>query len=257
MSNQDLQDSIQNLNNQVAALIAALANPAAPAVAPPTFALSTGTAKPDQIIDYTMQTGTALCEEGCKAMYNEEKDKFDLRNDQVMSIINDISAQVRKMGWDHPVQGIVTYQVNGNNIDLIQGYGHIALDEIRSQSEPYYLHYGANADKRAAQNNAMMMQMLMDSLTVPAKNKLLVYKNEYKVSDGGTPPKQVTVATLLYKVIMRMMTLNTRSTSKALRDIIKDLPAYTVTVQGDIDLIHTRFNDAYTQLRAQGEDINT
>ena len=76
MSNQDLQDSIQNLNNQVAALLATLANPAAPAVAPPTFALSLGTTKSDQIIDYMAQTGTALYEEGCKALYNEEKDKF-------------------------------------------------------------------------------------------------------------------------------------------------------------------------------------
>lgn len=37
--------------------------------------------------------------------------------------------------------------------------------------------------------------------------------------------------------------MDTKSTNKALRDVIKDLPSYALTVDGDIDKIHQRFNE--------------
>jgi hypothetical protein len=45
-------------------------------------------------------------------------------------------------------------------------------------------------------------------------------------------------------------------TNKALHDILKELPAYAITVNGDIDLIHKRFTETYAQLKARGEEVD-
>eukprot|EP00956_Cyclotella_meneghiniana_P000598 scaffold658_cov52-Cyclotella_meneghiniana.AAC.1 len=74
--------------------------------------------------------------------------------------------------------------------------------------------------------------------------------------DGGTPEQNIIVAAALYKVIMKLTTLDTKITDKALRDIIQCLPAYCLQVHGDIDKVHTRFNNTYAQLKARGEDVS-
>jgi hypothetical protein len=45
-------------------------------------------------------------------------------------------------------------------------------------------------------------------------------------------------------------------TNKALRDVLKEMPAYAVTVNEDIDLIHKRFIETYAQLKARGEEVD-
>eukprot|EP00956_Cyclotella_meneghiniana_P031708 scaffold84058_cov48-Cyclotella_meneghiniana.AAC.1 len=118
------------------------------------------------------------------------------------------------------------------------------------------MHNGAKRNARAAQNNDMMQVMLFDSLTQNAQTRVAVFKDEYEFEDGGTPVKKIIVAAALYKVIMKLTTLDTKITDKALRDIIQDLPAYCLQVQGDIDKVHTRFNNTYAQLKARGEDVS-
>jgi hypothetical protein len=82
-----------------------------------------------------------------------------------------------------------------------------------------------------------------------------VYKDEYLLDDGSGNNKKIVLATAYYKIIMRLTTLDTKLTNRALRDVIKDLPSYALTVSGDIDAIHKRFNDTYAMLKARGEDI--
>jgi hypothetical protein len=97
--------------------------------------------------------------------------------------------------------------------------------------------------------------MLMNSLSTSAKEQIAVYKDEYMLSDANTPPSLVGNAAALYKVIMRLTTLDTKSTNKALRDRLKDLPTLAATLNGDIDALHAYFNDTYSQLKARGEDV--
>jgi hypothetical protein len=88
-----------------------------------------------------------------------------------------------------------------------------------------------------------------------AKEQIAVYKDEYMLSDGNNPSKLVGNAAALYKIVMRLTTLDTKSSNKTLRGRLKDLPTVAVTLNGDIDAIHAYFNDTYSQLRARGEDV--
>jgi hypothetical protein len=96
----------------------------------------------------------------------------------------------------------------------------------------------------------------MNSISSTAKDQVAVYKDEYMLSDGNVPAKLVENGPALYKIIMRLTTLDTKSTNKALRDKLKDLPTVASTLNGDIDAIHSYFNDTYSQLRARGEDVD-
>ncbi len=89
----------------------------------------------------------------------------------------------------------------------------------------------------------MMSMCLANSLSLTAKVQLLTYKNEY-IFDG------VEYAPLLYKVIMRLTTINSVATTQTLRDNLQNLSVFAATVSGDIDKINTEFNKNYSQILA-------
>jgi hypothetical protein len=188
----------------------------------------------------------------------EDREKFNLQNDKAPAFMREVKKRAQKMGWDNDTQGITTYLINGENIDLIENYGIIPMNEIQDQSRPWYEHNGAQFNQRAAQNNAQMFEMLMNSISSAAKDQVAVYKDEYMLSNANAnnPPELVGNGAALYKVIMRLTTLDAKSTNKSLRDVLKDLPTIATTLNGDIDAIHSYFNDAYSQLRARGEDMD-
>ena len=184
----DLRESITNLNEQMTALLAAiqplLAGAAAPpgaapvppaAAAPPAvaFALSPGTTNPDQLIDYSTRTGQTLYDTGKSKLMDDEEDKFDLKVTQVVRFQEMLQARSEIMGWTNRAQGIVTYQVDGRDMNLILEDGQIPYDDLKLQSQTYWKHDGAKKRQRAAQNNDMMTKCILLSLTEAARDQLL------------------------------------------------------------------------------------
>ena len=264
----DLRESITNLNEQMTALLAAIqpllagaapppgAAPVAAAAAPAAvpFALSPGTTNPDQLIDYSTRTGQGLYDTGKSKLMDDEEDKFDLKVTQVVRFQEMLQARSEIMGWTNPAQGIVTYQVAGRDMNLISEYRQIPYDGLKLQSQTYWKHDGAKKRQRAAQNNDMMAKCILSSLTEAARDQLLVAKHSWILSDEDpVNPTNVAVGALLYKEIMRLTTLDTRATNKALRDNLKALPEYCIQVKGDVDKINSYFMQNLNQLLARGE----
>jgi hypothetical protein len=75
------------------------------------------------------------------------------------------------------------------------------------------------------------------------------YKNEY-ISDGAE------YAPLMYKVIMRLATIDSVATTQTLRDNLQNLSVFAATVSGDIDKINTEFNKNYSQIMARGAMVD-
>lgn len=253
----DLNDAVAELTANLNALIVAL-QPILTGTAPlptVTFANTPGTFKATELIDYSSRTGTALYQDGVRSLYDDET-KFDLNNERVMNFIDKVKARAEKMGWNNATQGITTYQVDGQDVDLIEHYGLIDITEIQDQSKPWYEHDGAKVNQRAAQNNTQFFEMLMNSLSETSIDAVKVYENEYMLDDNSGTNKLVGNAAALYKVIMRCTVLDTKATNKALRDRLKDLPTVVTTVNGDIDAIHSHFTVNYNQLRARGADMD-
>ena len=90
---------------------------------------------------------------------------------------------------------------------------------------------------------------LANSLSLTAKVQLLTYQNKY-IFNG------VEYAPLMYKVIMRLATIDSVTTTQTLRNNLQNLSAFAATVSGDIDKINTEFNKNYSQMLAQGVTVD-
>jgi hypothetical protein len=60
----------------------------------------------------------------------------------------------------------------------------------------------------------------------------------------------------MYKVIMRLATINTVATTQTLRNILLSLGVFAATVHSDINKIHGEFDRNYSQLTARGATID-
>ena len=52
----------------------------------------------------------------------------------------------------------------------------------------------------------------------------------------------------MYKVIMRLATMDSVATTQSLRDNLQNLGMFAATVKGDVDKIHAEFDKNYSQL---------
>jgi hypothetical protein len=60
----------------------------------------------------------------------------------------------------------------------------------------------------------------------------------------------------MYKVIMRLATIDTVTTTQALQDNLQNLGTFSATVNGDIAKIHREFDKNYSQLITQGTTLD-
>ncbi len=90
---------------------------------------------------------------------------------------------------------------------------------------------------------------MQKSLTADAQAPLLTYCKEYTF-------KGVKYAPLMYKVIMRLATIDTVATTQTLQDNLQNLGVFAATVNGDINKIHGEFDKNFSQLIAHGATVN-
>jgi hypothetical protein len=84
----------------------------------------------------------------------------------------------------------------------------------------------------------MMSICLAKTLTADAQARLLTYRNKYTF-DG------VEYAPLMYKIIMRLATINSVATTQN-----------AATVSGDINKVRNKFDKNYSQLIARGVPVD-
>ncbi len=92
-----------------------------------------------------------------------------------------------------------------------------------------------DAESCAKQNNTMMAICLASSLTAEAQARLLTCCNEYTFD-------RVEYAPLLYKIIMRLATIDSVATTQTLQENLQNIGVFAATVNGDINKIHGKFD---------------
>jgi hypothetical protein len=95
----------------------------------------------------------------------------------------------------------------------------------------------------------MMAICLASSLTAEAQARLLTYRNEYTFNN-------VEYAPLLYKIIMRLATIDSIATTQTLQENLQNLGVFAATVNGDINKIHGKFDKNQSQVLALGATVD-
>jgi hypothetical protein len=245
----DLQALIATLQAQVNPLLAAA--PAAAAPTPVIFANMPQTLNSNNLIDYLTKRGSSIYEQGCKALKDKAlTDGFGMTPNQTVVFVEALSRRATTMGWNQGTKQITTHQNSaGTAIDVIKCYGQINKATLKASCERFCRAGKVDAETCAKQNNTMMASCLPKSLTAAAQARLLICHNDYTF-DG------VEYAPLMYKVIMRLATINTVTTTQALRDNLQNLGTFSATFNSNIAKIRGEFDKNYSQLIAQGATLD-
>jgi hypothetical protein len=165
-----------------------------------------------------------------------------------------LAKQAAEMGWSEETntQQITLFDIipPGSTatvqISIIKEYARIPLTELKMQCARFMT--GVDKDKRANQNNHMMQKCIYDSLTAPCKLSLVQYEPEYTWEGQICAP-------LLLKVLMRLATMDSVATIKALKNSMNTLAEYTAKVNGDVPQITARYVEIRNRLRAAGSEV--
>jgi hypothetical protein len=252
----DLQLLIQQLKGRVLALQAAqhaapnvvAAAPVAPVV---TFAVTPQALNAEDLIDYSTKQGSAIFDQGCKALDDKAlADGFAMTPDQTVIFVEAFYRRAVAMGWTQGSKQITNFTNSaGVTVDIIKCYDQISKATLKTACECFCKVGEINAKSRATQNNAMMATCLARSLTADAQARLLTYHKEYTF-------KGVKYAPLMYKVIMHLATIDTVTTTQTLRDSLQNLGVFLVTVNGNINKIHGKFNKNFSHFISRGATVN-
>jgi hypothetical protein len=248
----NLQALILMLQGQVANLQAAI--PAAPAASAAAVITCTDTPQmlnANDLLDYLTKRCSSIYEQGCKALDDKAlAGGFGMTTDQMVVFLEAVSCRATAMGWNKGTKQITTFaNCGGTLVDLIKCYRKINKGTLKIACEGFCKAGEVDAESHAKQNNTMMAICLASLLTTEAQARLLTYRNEYTF-DG------VEYAPLLYKIIMRLATIDSVATTQTLQENLQNHGAFAATVNADINKIHGKFDRNHFQLLARGATID-
>ena len=174
------------------------------------FAVTPQTLGADDLIDYLSKQGSDIYKQGIAPL--DDKALFNMTSNQTVMLteafLNCTTAKGSKQ--------ITTFtNISGVAVDIIKSYGQIDEATLKTACERFCKAGKADAKTHAKQNNTMMSMCLNKSLTATAKASLLTYRAEYTF-DG------VEYAPLMYKIIMRLATIDSVAITQTLCDNLQN-----------------------------------
>jgi hypothetical protein len=238
---------LQNENQNLAQGAANVANVAPPPPVPATlFAATPAMVNHEQLINYQVKSGVMVYDEGCKALTAP----FDMKSNGTVVYITELQAKCIKMGWSTGTQQITHFtNAAGVLINVIDQYGQIDPTTLLTACEVFCAPTGAQFQARARQNNTMMGECILATLTPAARIRLLPFRSEFEIND-------VVYAPLLHKKIMQIATIDSVATTKTLRANLRELASFCASVKGDIEQVHTYFDNNHSQIIARGDTVD-
>jgi hypothetical protein len=88
----------------------------------------------------------------------------------------------------------------------------------------------------------------MKTLSASARTQLLPFRNEIKHDN-------VVYASLLHKKVMALATIDSVATTKTLCSNLREIVTYCATIKGNINLLHSYFDNNYSQIIARGATV--
>ncbi len=110
--------------------------------------------------------------EGCKKLTTE----FDMKLSGTVVFTTELQAKCIKMGWRMGTQQIINFtNATGSTINIVYQYRQINMVMLQTQCEVFCKNTGTLFQARARQNNTMMSECIMKTLTLAAGVRLLPF----------------------------------------------------------------------------------
>lgn len=198
------------------------------------------------IIDYTTKEGRKLYEDASAKLCDEP---FSCDPDEYHDLIQVVTSRAAQWSWD---SGIMQIPVSDNpgsaRVSLLQEHGKISIGQIRRYEKTYIATHC-----RKAQDTYMLYQALFKSLSKVGRSKIILEKKDYVVH---VDRQEFCSGTLLMKVILNKMHLETKAAARGIRQRLQNLESYISKVGYDIVKFNDYVKSQMQQLAAKGENIN-
>jgi hypothetical protein len=207
----------------------------AAAAAPPAgtatvvFANMPQTLGANDLINYLPKRGSTIFEQGCKPLDDKAlTNGFAMTPNQTSIFVKAFHRRATTMGWNRGIMQITSFANSAScQVNIIKSYGQINKATLKSAYERFCKPGRVHSQTCARQNNTMMSICLAKSSTADVQARLLTYRNKYTF-DG------VKYAPLLYKIIMRLATINSVAITQMLRKNLQSFQMYVAMVRAPL-----------------------
>lgn len=242
----------QMVNQAVVApqVVPPVVQPGPPIVA---YASCPGRFASSSILDFGKKTDLSIYNSGCKSLYGGDQ-LFDGTTSNLTMFLKLLTDRSNELAWgeaSNPQQiNLFTITPSGSTtpvqINVVTQYAMSSIAVLSVQCARFMT--GVDKENRANQNNSMMAKCIHNSLTPKCQLQLIQYESEYTVAGSVCAP-------LLFKVLMRIATMDSVATIKALKAELLGLDAYAILVKGDVEQILAKFVELTNRLRAAGKEV--
>jgi hypothetical protein len=224
----------------IAAIAGAGANPAVVAIP---FAL-VPSAVSNNVLDFTTRTGMAVFTANTRSLYRSDDERFDLQSEGLHTFLALVSRRITSASWDVniPVVNDANHRLNGPFYNLVTQHGQLDLPHIKA-----YALTVIDSPTRAAQDNMMFLETLLESLSLVAVQKVMSWSSDWHLGPNNRPS-----ALCLFKIIIRESYIDSNATIRILREQLSSLPLHLEKCNGRIPDLNQLVRTTVDQLAARG-----
>ncbi len=205
----------------------------------------------NDLIYYLTKRGSTIFEKGCKPLDDKEPtNSFTMAPNQTIIFVKAFHHHATTMGWNQGAMQITSFANSaGCQVNIIKSYGQIIKATLKSACERFCKPGGVHSQTHTKQSNMMMSICLAKSLMADTQARLLTYQNKYMFNEVKYDP-------VMYKIIMRLATIDSVATTQTLRNNLQSLGMYAAMVISNIDKVHIKFDKNYSQLISSGVTVD-
>jgi len=213
-----------------------------------TFSLTPARVVPG-VIDHSTKEGQCLFD---KATMPLRPDKgHDLVADELQGPLNNLKTRAQECGWNDPGGVLIIDTDPGDadspKCDVIEKHGVPTLQLIQECEDTCI-----RQQTRKAQENFMVFQCLMNSLSDIGKAKMFAWKQDYTIIDDATDKKNESCNCLL-KIMLRESHIDCNATVATIRKSLSKLDDYMAKCGHNVVAFNTCVNSLIEGLSARGK----
>lgn len=195
------------------------------------------------IIDMGSRSGKSIYDESMAGTLT----KYDLSKAGLNPFLDEITEAASRLGCSTGNTSVVAYtpEDGAEPVSIIANYGMLSTERLRTLSAVFIS--GDQAQTRQAQNNQIMVNYVLASLTETAKKSIMTYKSEFTVDSVHSFP-------LLLKRIVSVPSLDNKLTNAHLREKLRGLPGKMSELS--IPEFNEQFTNYVTQLKSRDATID-
>ncbi|CAJ1970427.1 unnamed protein product [Cylindrotheca closterium] len=202
--------------------------------------LTPGLASMGRILRYEKKSDKSIFN---KATSKLDDEGFDCTSDQFLQIMKALEHRGNNFGWND-TGGLFWVLTPGRQpVNLLHSYGSVSLPRIQRYERTYW-----DSGNRKSQDDRMLYECIMNSLTRDAKSKLNIHWEDFQLG-----PNKLPSGLCLLKTFIREAYLDSNATTGMIREQLSTLDAFIPTVDHDINRFNNHVKMLLMALHARGE----